>query len=364
MDIEATGRSASPVFTLVDDWRRSGRSVVLSVAVALLASPAFAQSDKAVAPNSFRHIENEKLESRRHDNVASDYAIGPGDILTITIADLPELSGKYAVSETGMLELAVTPAPIRAAGLTAAELSRSIGEALKAAKQLRDPVVNVFVEEYRSQAVTVLGAVAHPSVYPLRKSTTLLEVLSIAGGLIPQSGNTLTLQRKRVVAGSEESPGDQRPTTNINLGKLMQGEDPLLNLEIEGGDVVTVSTAPLVYVVGAVVKPGGFVLQNTSAGLTILQALAMAEGLRSNAAPNRGLIIRQSLEGHSRQEIPVDVMRVLEGKQADVRLEANDVLFVPESGMKKTMQRMGEFAMQIVNGVAVYGIGYRVGGVR
>ncbi|MGH9704204.1 MAG: polysaccharide biosynthesis/export family protein [Candidatus Acidiferrales bacterium] len=313
--------------------------------------------------------------------VAADYRIGASDILRIVIADMPEWSGIYPVSETGTLEL--PGMRVRAAGLTAAELGHTIALALQQAQQLRDPAVNVFVEEYRSQTVTVLGAVAHPSVYSLRKSTSLLEVLSMAGGLIPQSGNELTLQRRNWAAGSTETSGKDS-ISNIDLKRLMQGKDPALNLEIEGSDVVTVSTAPLVYVVGAVVKPGGFVLQDPGAGLTILQALAMAEGLRPTAAPNRALIIRTSpiqdalttevegtlpstprgMEGRQRQEIQINMTRVLQGAESDVLLQANDVLFVPESGMKKSMQRMGEFAMQVVNGVAVYGIGYRVGGVR
>ncbi len=329
---------------------------------------------------------SDREERLRLQNAPVDYAIGAGDVLTIVIADLPERSGKYSVSETGMLEL--PEMPIRATGLTPAELSRKIGEALKRAKQLRDPVVSVFVEEYRSQTVTVLGAVAHPSVYPLRKSTSLLEVLSMAGGLVPQSGNNLTLQRKNSGAANQAANTNKGLYSNIDLGRLMQGKDPSLNLQVQGGDVVTVSTAPLVYVVGAVVKPGGFVLQDPSAGLTILQALAMAEGLRPTAAPNRAVIIRTkgrpneytneriggsesefqsaqlTVEGSGRQEIQVDVMRVLQGKESDVLLEANDVLFVPESGMKRSLRRMSEFAMQVVNGVAVYGIGYRVGGVH
>ena len=318
----------------------------------------------------------ERIESSRRGNAGIDYAIGAGDVLTIVIAEMPEWSGKYLVSESGILDLPGMPIP--AAGLTAAELSVKIGEALKRAEQLRDPVVSVFVEEYRSQSVTVLGAVAHPSVYPLRKSTSLLEVLSMAGGLTAQAGSGLTLQRKNsAIAGAG---ANEEGLVNIDLGRLMQGKDPSLNLQLRGGDVLTVSTAPLVYVVGAVMKPGGFVLQDPGAGLTILQALAMAEGLKPTAAPNRAVIIRpkeptndggrgmqsgqMAAEERERQEIQVDVTRVLQGKANDVVLEANDVLFVPESGMKKSLQRMSEFAMQVVNGVAVYGIGYRVGGVH
>jgi polysaccharide export outer membrane protein len=333
---------------------RCGRWVVeVSTIVLLAVLPCLAQNGYQPSTSPFTSGEN----------LPNDYAIGPGDLLGITIADLPELSGKYLVSETGMIEVPVLPAPIRAAGLTPFEFSKNIGQDLQKAKQLRDPVVNVFVEEYRSQVVTVLGAVARPSGYPLRRSTSLLEVLSMAGGLIPQSGNRLTLQHHRPNLGNEVATSGQETVLNIDLARLMQGKDPSLNFEIRGGDVVIVSTAPLVYVVGAVIKQGGYALQNTSASLTILQALAMAEGLKSTAAPRRAMVIRQSAGGPDRQEIPIDLNKVLEGKEGDKVLESSDILFIPESGMKKSLQKMGEVAMQAVNGIAIYGIGYRVGGL-
>ena len=333
--------------------RCSNWVVEVSAIVLLTFPPCFSQSDYQPSP----------IPSTLQENLPIDYAIGPGDLLSITIADLPELSGKYLVSETGMVEIPVLPTPIRAAGLTALELSKNVGHDLEKAQQLRDPVVSVFVEEYRSQVVTVLGAVARPSVYPLRRSTSLLEVLSMAGGLIPQSGNSLTLQHKRPTLGNEESIPGQEAVLNIDLAKLMQGRDPSLNLEIHGGDIVTVSTAPLVYVVGAVVKPGGYVFQNPGTGLTVLQALAMAEGLKSIAAPRRAVVIRQSTDGPKRQEIPIDVTNVLEGKERDQQLDSSDILFIPESGMKKSLQKMGELAMQTANGIAIYGVGYRIGGI-
>jgi polysaccharide export outer membrane protein len=333
--------------------RCSNWVVEVSAIVLLTVLPCLSQSDYQPSP----------IPSTPQENLPNDYAIGPGDLLSITIADLPELSGKYLVSETGMVEVPVLPTPIRAAGLTSLELSKNVGHDLEKAQQLRDPVVSVFVEEYRSQVVTVLGAVARPSVYPLRRSTSLLEVLSMAGGLIPQSGNKLTLQHKRPTLGNEEPTSGQEAVLNIDLAKLMQGRDPSLNLEIHGGDVVTVLTAPLVFVVGAVIKQGGYALQNQSEGLTILQALAMAEGLKSIAAPGRGMVIRQSAGGRNRQEIPVDLTRMLEGKEGDILLESSDILFIPESGMKKSLQKMGEIAMQATNGLAIYGLGYRVGGL-
>lgn len=293
--------------------------------------------------------------------VRGDYILGPGDILTIMIADSPELSGRYRVGENGQLNLPSISTPIQARGLTAVEVGKRIAEALKASDLLRDPVVNVFLDEYHSRNVTVLGAVARPSVYPLERPTTVLEALSLAGGLIPQSGNTLTLVRNGTPSESAASPPTAGSTLTIDLAKLMQGKDPSLNLEVRSGDVISVSPAPVIYVVGAVAKPGGFVLQDPASGVTVLQALALAEGLKSVAARSRTLLIRRSAGLKERQEIPINLAKLMAGRIRDQYMEPNDILFVPESGRKKTAEFMARTAEQAVVGIATYGVGLRVG---
>jgi len=328
----------------------------LFAALLALVVPAYGRIDEH--PSSGAATASEKA--------VADYPLGPGDVLTITIADAPELSGKVRVTEAGEVVLAALPTPIKAEGLSALELSRAIAAALKAAELLRDPAVTVFVEEYHSRTVTVLGAVGKPSVYPLQKPTTLLEVLSMAGGLLPSAGTKLTLVRKEPVpvakgTSAEQAPplGDSKRT--IDLAKLMLGEDPSLNVEVRAGDIVSVSTAPIIYVVGAVNKPGGFALQDPNAGLTVLQALGMAEGLKPNASGSRCVIIRGSPGAKDRKEVPIDLGKLMERKIPDQQLASNDILFIPESKMKKSLRAMGTAAQQAVNGIAVYGIGYRLG---
>jgi polysaccharide biosynthesis/export protein len=291
-----------------------------------------------------------------------DYRIGPEDVLAIAIANSPELSGKFRVSEAGYLALPGLPAPVKAEGCTERELSRRIADALQAAELLRDPMVHVFVEEYHSRTVTVVGAVAKPSVYPLQKPTTLLEVLSLAGGLLPTAGTTAVLVRKDQPSRAGGPSDLDRPlpgsdsTLTIDLAKLMVGKNPSVNVEVRAGDVVSVATAPLIYVVGAVVKPGGFVLQDPHSGITVLEALAMAQGLKPTAAGSRSLIVRRLGSGSNRQEIPINVSRLMAGKLGDQPLEPNDILFIPESGTKKALSKTGEVATQMVAGLAVYGI--------
>jgi polysaccharide export outer membrane protein len=125
--------------------------------------------------------------------------------------------------------------------------------------------------------------------------------------------------------------------------------------------VVSLSSAQVVYVVGAVTKPGGFTMANPSEGISVIQAIALAEGFQPIAATRHALIIRQSTTRSARQDIPVDVAEMMSGKAEDMLLAPNDILYIPTSGAKKTLKVMGEVAMSAVNGVAIYGLGYRIG---
>lgn len=294
------------------------------------------------------------------DEKGRDYPIGVGDVLNIAIVGAPESSGRFRVAATGSIMLPGLRQPIRADGLTAADLSKSIGEALKAAELLREPMVNVFVEQYHSRTISILGAVNRPGVYPLEKPTTLLEALSLAGGVAPAAGPTATILRRGPPPGTEglaeadRAGFDNDWTQTVHLPKLMEGKDPSLNIELHPGDVVNVSTAPVVYVMGAVMRPGGFVLPDSRSGVTVLQALAMAAGLKPISGARRSFIIRRSASGNDRQEIPINVAKLMAGKLHDQALEPNDILFIPESGSRKALARVSEAAIGGLNTVAIY----------
>ena len=290
-------------------------------------------------------------------SAADDYRIGPGDVLAIGVTDAPEFSGRFRVNQSGYLVMTSLPNALKAEGKTPMQLSRDLVSALEDAKLYRDPTVNVFVEEYHSQAVTVVGAVAKPGLYPLQKRTTVIQVISEAG-LLPTAGNRVTVISAN--ADSSQSANEGQSAQTLELGKLMSGKDPSVNVEVHDGDVVSVATADVVYVVGAVTKPGGFVLQDRSAGVTALQAIALAEGMTSLASAHSGLIIRRNKDGSARENIPIDLSKIMSGKHGDVQLDANDILFVPVSGTKQTLHVMGQAGMAAVNGIAFYGLGYRV----
>lgn len=290
---------------------------------------------------------------------AQDYTIGPGDVLTIAVTDAPEFGGKVRVGDSGSIQILGVPKPVVAEGKSTAQLSASLRQALIDAKQLRDPQVSVFVDEYHGRTVTVLGSVNKPAVYSLERKTTVLEAISAAGGALPNSGNTVTIVRGEA---SAEATGTRVGSVQIiDLARLATGEDLSANVQVRNGDVINVSAAQLVYVVGAVTKPGGFALSNPEEGLSASQAVALAQGFTSVASVHHGLIVRQSTSDHSRREIPVDLAKMMAGQETDVLLAPNDILYVPDSGARKTLKVMGDVAMATVNGIAIYGIGYKIG---
>jgi polysaccharide export outer membrane protein len=306
--------------------------------------------------------EADKSPAREKQGAAAeasqDYTVGPGDVLSITVVDAPEFGGKFRVSDSGMLDIPGVANSIHADGKSSIELSRTVRQALIDAKQLRNPKVSVFVEEYRGRTITVLGAVSKPAVYPLQKRVNLVEALSLAGGVLPGAGNTVTIIRGPASAEATNTP--EGSVQIIPTGRLLKGEDLSANVEVRNGDVLNVSAAQVIYVVGAVVKPGGFVMPDPGTGVSVVQALSLAEGFTPTASSHHAIIVRQSTSDSLRKEIPVDLGQMQRGKLTDVVLAPNDILYVPQSGAKITLQVMTQVAMAAATGVAYYGLGYRV----
>ena len=290
-----------------------------------------------------------------------DYKIGSGDVLVVSVADAPEFGGKFRVTDTGVIEIPGVPGQIRAEDQSPSELAHAIREALIGAKQLRDPRVSVFVEEFHGRTVTVLGAVARPSVYPIAKRTNVLEALSLAGGTLPNSGYTVAIVRG---AASAEATGTPVGSVQIlRMSDLLNGNGASAVAEVRNGDVINVSSAQLIYVLGEVTKPGGYPMADPSSGVSVVQAVALAEGLKT-VASHHALIVRQSTSDKARVEIPVDVGQMVTGKATDVLLAPNDILYIPASGAKRALKAMGDIALAAANGAAIYGVGYRVANTR
>jgi polysaccharide biosynthesis/export protein len=294
---------------------------------------------------------------------AADYVISADDLLEVSVFDVPEFSRTYRVSPSGSVTLPLVPAPIAAAGLTTAQLARAIRDRLQADGLVSKAQVTVEVKESRLHSVAVTGAVKKPQIYPVFAQTTLLDVLSQAEGLSEDAGQVATVTRGDLALAAQGLPGRQdgggqspiAQTMTIDLKRLLQTGDPRLNIALYPGDRVTVQRAGIIYVAGAVGRPGGFTLKNDQEQMTVLKAIALAEDLKSTAVKSRAMIIRDDGRTPSaRQELPVNLSEVLQGRAPDPPMQANDILFVPDSSAKKAMRRAAEAAVQIATGVLIW----------
>ncbi len=311
---------------------------------------------------------------------ANEYRIGPEDLLEITVFEAPELNRSVRVSASGEFSLPLLGA-VKAAGLTPRELEFVLQELLRRT-YMKDPHVGVFVRELQSHPVSVVGAVKKPGVFQIRGTKTLLEVLSMAEGLADDAGDTILVMRgaglrgvpsqdeNKQEAGTQNSPSVEQAngaaaasslpkepavgdTIEINLKSLLESGDPRYNVPIHPGDIVKVTRAGIVYVVGEVKRSGGFVLKSNE-NISVLQALALAEGLTRTSAKSQARIIRADEKTGQRSEIPLNLQKILEGKVPDVVLQPKDIVFVPNSGARSALYRGAEAAVSILSGVAIY----------
>ncbi len=278
-----------------------------------------------------------------------EYPLGAGDLIKVDVFDIPELSQQIRLDPGGYITMPLVPQRIHAAGLTPTELQTKIADLLKSRGLVSHPQVTVFVVQRLSQPITIIGAVEHPMVYQAVRPTTLLEVLSAAGGLNSTAADYVTVGRMK----KDGAPDVQR----VSLRDLIDRGDPEANILVRGGDVVTVPKAGIVYVVGAVVRPGGFVIQNDTGQMTTLKALALAGGAERTAKTKNAVIIRkQGLVGKN-QEIRVNLQKILSQKAEDVQLRPNDVLFIPDSAGKRVLAKALETALSVGTGITVYRAG-------
>ncbi len=245
---------------------------------------------------------------------------------------------------------------MRAAGLTVEELEAQLAQLLET--YLEEPQVAVSVTEFRSQPVSVVGAVTNPGSYQLRGGKSLLEILSLAGGLRPDAGQIVRITRQLswgripVPTATEDLTG-RVSLVDINLRSVMQSKNADENLELRPNDIISVPRADMVYVMGDVAKPGGFVLSERGT-VSALQALSLAGGLSRTAAPQHAKILRDSGNAPARNELPIDLKRILAGKASDVMLQPEDILFVPNNSAKSAGLRAVEAAIQVGTGVVIW----------
>jgi polysaccharide export outer membrane protein len=284
------------------------------------------------------------------------YVLGPGDQIIVRILEAEEIADKpIRIDASGFIPLLLV-GRVRAAGLTVEELEQSLTEKLR--KHLRRPQVSVSVLEFSSQPVSVIGAVNNPGVHQLQGRKTLVEILSLAGGLKPDAGPLVKITRPQQsgrIPLSQAVPdtSGQYTVAEVSLKDLVEASSPQENILVQPNDVISVPRARRVYVVGDVGKPGGFIVDGQEA-ITVLKALSLAQGLNREAAPQRAKIIHPAVDGGKSLESPVALNKILQGKSPDVALQAEDILFVPSSTPKKVATRAVEAAIQAGTGIAIF----------
>ncbi|HXR98599.1 MAG TPA: polysaccharide biosynthesis/export family protein [Terriglobales bacterium] len=250
------------------------------------------------------------------------YLIGDTDLLSVFVYQMPELTRQLRVSADGTITLPFLRKPFRAAGNTAPQLQRLIADELVSEGLARSPAVQVVVVQVESKPVVVSGAVKNPTTIQAARPLRMLEVLARAGGLGDQAGD-------QVIVSSSEG------VTSYSLDRLLTvhaaDSDPLL----VGGETVTVVPAKQIYVVGAFVKPGAFPLR-MGEPIGVIQAIALAQGMKSTPNRRNSEIIR-TLDDGSRRELPVNLDRILDHKAPNPLLQAGDILYVPEDGKRAAL---------------------------
>ncbi len=272
------------------------------------------------------------LSSKR--DLYRDYKIGPEDLLEISVFEDEKMNKTVRVSSQGNISLPLLGI-LKVKGLTPYELEKEIQELL-AEKYFQNPHVSVFIKEYRSQRISVMGAVEKPGVFDVTGQKTVLDALGMAGGLKEEAGQLLFLIRPPLLEeGSQaekESLEDHIRTFVINLEDLLTRGDLSLNLPLNHGDVLNIPVSGKVFVGGEVVRPGGFPLKGKR--VTVSQAIAMAEGLKPEANGSETKIFRYSGKGNERETISVNIYAIQKGKMEDPYLMENDIVIVPKSGIK------------------------------
>ena len=342
------------------------QNLLLLTAIALLiaASPAAAQ---VYSQNGGVAIPPTKIVNTPPPNLYGGYMIGVGDILEIHVNDEDAVTGTYQVDQDGNVKIPLLSEPVHASGSSTFELAGRLMDEFKKQQILREPSVTVMIIRGMTENVSVLGAVLRPGTYPIEKPTSVMELISMAGGLAPNAGNVLTVTHGGATATASSAPAvvnasaktpSVAPEKMINVTELMSGRQPALNVRLDAGDVVTVATAPVVFVVGAVVRPGAFSIQEQRAEISVLQAVAMALGPSPVASLSKAIIIRRSTSEGEREEIPLDLKKIMHGKDRDQQLLANDILFVPQSNLKASLRRMGDIGASAATSAAGYAVFY------
>ncbi len=293
--------------------------------------------DAAASPKPAQAESSSNSTSMMSGSNSPPLRLSPGDLLEIGVYDVPELNTKARVGNAGDVYLPLIDY-VHVGNLTVEEAQRLIEKRLKDGGFVRNPHVTIFLSESVSQAVTILGEVGRPGLYPIMGERRLYDMISAAGGFTQYAGRKVSIVRQ------------QNPMTPITVDLPRNLADDLKdNIDILPGDTISVPRAPIVYVVGEVGRPAGLLIDNGS--LTVLQALALTGGASHTAKMSGTCIIRKGPNGLVETRVPLKKM--LEAKAPDITLQADDILFVPLSGAKYAAGKGFDAAVTAAAGLAI-----------
>ncbi len=352
----------------LSDWPKPLPVLLLSILLACGWQAAYSQQRTETPKQTNAKIQELATLARSQPH---DVAVGTGDMLHVEVFDVPELSRDVRVSETGEFSYPLIPGRIRATGLTPYQLEQKLAQLLIDNGLVTHPQVSIFVKEQNSQPVSVVGAVFKPGVIQLVRPTTLLELLADSGGILDDAGSYAIITRKtaspvvqsEAAAASAEPPPVTPPDElnapaqiiTIRLQDLLESGNPVYNIQIFGGDVVSIPRAGIVYVTGlGVSQPGGYVLQSHGEQITVMKAVALAHGLSTYAKADDAVIMRSNPVTGGHDIIPVHIKQIEQHKSDDMAMKSNDILYIPDSVGKKVLARSAEAAISIGSSVAIF----------
>lgn len=271
---------------------------------------------------------------------APKITIGPGDLLDVEVFDTPELSGTTRVNQNGEANLVVL-GTVRVAGLTANQAAIKVEEELRSKGLMIAPHVSVSISEYASQGATLTGEVKNPGIFPTLGSRRLTDMIALAGGPTPLAGKVATIIHRN-------DPGHPIDVRLASDPKELTDQD---NPVILPGDTIVLAKAGIVYILGSVTKPGGYLVDNNE-HISLMQAMSLAGGWTITAATSQVRLIRKVPEG--REEIKLDMKHVAYGKEADLKVQDGDIVYVPSSFGKTLGYRGLEAAITAAQTAVVY----------
>ena len=264
--------------------------------------------------------------------------IGAGDLLEVKVFNAPEMTQTVRIDDVGDTTLTLI-GRIHLGGLTAEQSQSLIADRYKDGNFFLHPEVSVLIQEYSTQGASVLGEVAKPGVYPVLGSRSLLDIISAAGGTTPTASNEATVQRR--LDGSVL-------TVRLSRNARIALES---DVEIQPGDKIIIPRAGIVYVLGNVNRPGGFVMDNEGK-ISLLQAIAMAAGSNSTASLDRARLIRKTDFGYVEFNVPL--RKILKGQKSDEQMQAEDILYIPNNAAKSILYRGLPGIVQSASSAAIY----------